>query len=288
MAHALMDYFDLNHVQRKHYSVERLRYADMAKAEGRKRRNEPQLIFSLPLSYDYFETHDLPGTTAEEDEGEESEGDSNEKQQIIAKAFKHQICTLAFRKLHNVGALASQRLNKYLSGDVSVGQNRNKGRKWPGGVRFAEAYESMRDSLNVLMEEHREDQQLGPDDDVILPLQISRRKCYEQWCHDRGWDVKKKNADTGQYAGSGAWDVAPGFFRTLEDALANGGEARNVAKLPVSWTLYSKFWREEFPQLKTQGRVGKGMFGGAYDFERKKYYNRKQRTRASSGLYDSE
>lgn len=68
-------------------------------------------------------------------------------------------------------------------------------------------------------------------------------------------------------------EVFPGFYETDEEAIANGGDVTNVAKLAVSWHFFLRFWSNEFPNLKTQGRVGKGMFGGKYDFEKKRYYN---------------
>jgi len=309
VAHALMDYFDLNHLQRKHYTVERLRYAEMGKTtsttsgggdSSRKRKlaglaQQQERIFSLPLSYEYFERHHMSRAAVEEEEDGDEDGDEDggghcqqdeeeeennaNKQQIIGQAFRHRICTHAFHTIHNIGSQARSTLNKYANGDLSVGQHSNKGRTWAGSKKFSEGYDSMRDSLNALMEEQRAIQRLGPEDDVVLPLHLSRRKCYEQWSRERGWVVTKKNIDTGQYDAPENWEVVPGFYRSEEEALADGasgGDLRKVAKLAISWTVYSKFWIAEFPQLKTQGRVGKGMFGGAYDFETKKYYNRKK------------
>eukprot|EP00584_Thalassiosira_punctigera_P005106 CAMPEP_0172536986 /NCGR_PEP_ID=MMETSP1067-20121228/8685_1 /TAXON_ID=265564 ORGANISM="Thalassiosira punctigera, Strain Tpunct2005C2" /NCGR_SAMPLE_ID=MMETSP1067 /ASSEMBLY_ACC=CAM_ASM_000444 /LENGTH=435 /DNA_ID=CAMNT_0013322185 /DNA_START=97 /DNA_END=1401 /DNA_ORIENTATION=- len=199
VSHSLMDYFDLNHLQRKHHTVERLRYAETAKRDGHSSHKGPQRIFSLPLSYEYFEEHHLRGATEEDGDGEESGIASKE---VIGQAFKHRICAHAFHSLHHIGNSARSTLNEYANGNVSVGQNGNKGREWPGNKKFAEAYESMRDYMNALSDEHRERQRLGPDDDVVLPLHLSRRKCFERWSRERGWDVKKNNAETGQYAGS--------------------------------------------------------------------------------------
>mmetsp|Transcript_18413 Transcript_18413/g.32399 ORF Transcript_18413/g.32399 Transcript_18413/m.32399 type:complete len:304 (-) Transcript_18413:20-931(-) len=289
VSHAIMDYYDLTSLQRKHYAVERLRYAGMGKQQQRKgdsqsvnKNKGPQRIFSLPLSYEYFEENHLPGVVEEEEEEEEEDvsGDHGNKQEVIGQAFKHSICSHAFHNIHHIGGSLRQTLNKYANGDLSVGQHGNAGKKWGCGKKYMEAYESLRDSLNMLMEEYREygnhnHHNSIDNDDVILPLQLSQRKWFERWTRERGWNTKKVNASTGQYEGAENWDIVPGFYRTEEEAIENGGDVRNVAKIAISWTVFNKFWNTEFPQLKTQGRVGKGMFGGKYDFEKKKYYTKK-------------
>lgn len=177
------------------------------------------------------------------------------------------MCFLSFLLL---GTTQRKTLRKYANGDVSVGQHGNAGKAWAGGGKYAEAYASLRDTLRAVTEEHREHE----DDcgDVVLPVGLSRRRVYERWTRDRGWAVTKRDKSTGQYTDSKTWETVPGFYRTKEDAVEHGGDARHVAKLAVSWTLFAGFWNKEFPCLKTQGRVGKGMFGGKYDFETKKYY----------------
>ena len=107
-----MDYYDLTALQRKHYAVERLRYAGMgASAKQRKcdqsgnKKSGPQRIFSLPLSYEYFEENHLPGVVEEEEEEDENDvsGYDSNKQEVIGQAFQHSICSHAFHNIHHIG-----------------------------------------------------------------------------------------------------------------------------------------------------------------------------------------
>lgn len=122
VSHAILRYFELTALQRKHYLVERTRYSEMCK-QTRSPKDERgkeivQRIFALPLSYEYFEQTSLNEENEDDEEQEESDeedqgdggnaGNSN-KQQLVAEAFRYRICSHAFRNLHHVGKLQSQK-----------------------------------------------------------------------------------------------------------------------------------------------------------------------------------
>ena len=109
--------------------------------------------------------------------------------------------------------------------------------------------------LNMITEEFREHE--NEKGEIILPVEISRRKTFVRWCHDRGWNVKKLHKSKTQRAQTDEWNVRPGFFRTEEEAIENGGDGRNVAKVVFSWTAFMTFWKAEFPHLISQGWSGK-------------------------------
>ena len=291
VSHAILNYYEMTPLQRKHYSVERMRYAEMAKRE--KPGNKVQRIYALPLCYKYFEEEQqqqqLSDGMDEEDGQECDEGHkenskqaegseevnvdanktSNKQQQMmmISDAFKQKICLHAFHNLHHIGTSQRQTLDKYANGDLSVGTHGNAGKKWNGNKKYIAAYESCRDLLNALTEEYRDIEE--PNGDITLPLVVSKRKTYESWIAMMGYVPQKYDVSLGQYSKPEDWPLQPGYYKMEEEAVMNGGK---VAKAIFSWTVFARFWREQFPHLKTQGRVGKGLHGGKYDFETKKYY----------------
>eukprot|EP00581_Thalassiosira_minuscula_P016182 CAMPEP_0183732328 /NCGR_PEP_ID=MMETSP0737-20130205/38182_1 /TAXON_ID=385413 /ORGANISM="Thalassiosira miniscula, Strain CCMP1093" /LENGTH=511 /DNA_ID=CAMNT_0025965313 /DNA_START=88 /DNA_END=1623 /DNA_ORIENTATION=+ len=276
ISNALLEYYELSPIMRKRYAVERMRYAELGKRKNYQPKEGPQRVYMLPLSYEYLE-----GKTSEEEEEEENddgEGDeehisskkNGKRQEMIAEAFKHRICVNAFRNIHNIGSTQCRTLFQYQNGDLSAIQHGNSGKEWHSTKKYAEVYQSLRDSLTILFEEYQQD--ANRKGEIMLPSQFSKRKWFENWTRSRGWDPKKLNPTLTLYHRVEDWDLMPGFYRSEEEAIAHGGDARNVAKTPVSWTVFARFWNAEFPQLKTRGRVGKGMFGGKYDFDKKKYY----------------
>ena len=72
---------------------------------------------------------------------------------------------------------------------------------------------------------------LADGDKITLPSHFSKRKLYEHWCRQRGWDIQKLDSKTNQYVAIDQWDVLPGFYKTEEEALANGGDEVMLPKL---------------------------------------------------------
>lgn len=79
--------------------------------------------------------------------------------------------------------------------------------KWSGHKKYSVAYDSLRDALNILTEEYS---QYGKKNEIILPLQISKRKIYKRWQNERGWKVTRRWTktdvmDIGENWGSLSW-----------------------------------------------------------------------------------
>ena len=255
VSNAILDYYEMTPLQKKHYCVERMRHADMqTRGEHNPWKHGIERNYMLPLSYKYFEQKYF---TSEIDSDEDESGDDNsgsnkinKHEPMIGEAFKHCICKHAFHTLHNMGSTVVKTLGKYASGDLSVAQHKNAKKEWSGAKKYASAYESLRDSLNMVAEEYKH---LADGDTITLPPYFSKRKHYEHWCRQRGWDIQKLDSKTNQYVAIDEWDVLPGFYKTEEEALANGGDEINVAKVVVSWSGFTRFWNKDFSHLRSQG-----------------------------------
>ncbi|KAL7545923.1 hypothetical protein ACHAWF_009272 [Thalassiosira exigua] len=268
VSHAILDFCDLSKPQRKHYLVGQYRYAEMGKSAGTKFKGNP--IYTLPLSYDYFERCHRQDEAKESEDADDDIDSVSKKREMIGQAFQHRICRDAFQALHNLGETLHRSVKLYANGDVTSGQHGNAEKPWAGGRKFIDAYQSIRDKLNVVREEYR---QYEEDGEILLPHGISRRYVYEAWVAERGWEITKKRncKESGQYKPFDEWNVLPGFYKTEEEAIADGGDVRKVAKVVVSWNGLNRIWTDEFPDLKSRGRVGRGMYGGQYNFEKKQY-----------------
>ena len=67
------------------------------------------------------------------------------------------------------------------------------------------------------------------------------------------------------YAKVADFELLDGYYKTEEEeslAEAEGRYIVGVAKRVVAFTNFMYCWNNEFPNMKTQGRVGKGMFIG--------------------------
>ena len=260
VSNAILDYYEMTPLQKKHYCVERMRHADMqTRGECNPWKHGIERNYMLPLSYKYFEQKYFTSDSEIDSDEDESGGDNsgsnkiNKHESMIGEAFKHCICKHAFHTLHNMGSTVVKTLGKYASGDLSVAQHKNAKKEWSGAKKYAEAYESLRDSLNMVAEEYKH---LADGDKITLPSHFSKRKLYEHWCRQRGWDIQKLDSKTNQYVAIDEWDVLPGFYKTEEEALANGGDESNVAKIVVSWSGFTRFWNKDFSHLRSRGCGG--------------------------------
>lgn len=103
------------------------------------------------------------------------------------------------------------------------------------------------------------------EEEFFLPVSISKRNFYEDWCRKRGWEPIKADAANGKYAKVAEFELRNGYYKNEEDATLAETEGRyvvGVAKRVVAFTNFHTCWSEDFPNMKTQGRVGKGMFIG--------------------------
>eukprot|EP00986_Skeletonema_menzelii_P019410 scaffold27929_cov177-Skeletonema_menzelii.AAC.1 len=275
MCHAILEYSDMTHIQKKHYTVERMRYAKIvargSESDTRKRRVVEQL-YALPLSYKYLENdtdildydEDCDSSAADLDfNGDSSQHLScQEQQRQISEAFSNRICEATFLRLHNVGQHAEMTHKQYIGGDLSIITHQNTGKKRKR--KTDGATEDIRSLLQALYDEYINSSECKREgDDFFLPVSISKRHSYEEWCRRRGWEpIKLFN---GQYAKLTDFKLLDGYYKTEENASvaeADGRHVVGVAGILVSFANFITCWNNEFPNMKTQGRVGKGLFIG--------------------------
>jgi len=282
MCHAILEYSDMTHVQKKHHVVERMRYAKMVsrKTEGDSNRIVEQL-YGLPLSYEYLENNndmecDDAAASSAADADAQVDADSShpsphqeqqqqqQQQQQLSEAFSHRICASAFFRLHSIGPHAEKIHKQYIGGDLSIITHQNAGKKRKR--KTTDAMNDLRSSLQALYDEYINSSECKrKGDDFTLPVSISKRNYYEEWCRERGWDPIKTDTANGQYAKVADFELLDGYYRTEEEeslAEAEGRYVVGVAKRVVAFTNFMYCWNNEFPNMKTQGRVGKGMFIG--------------------------
>eukprot|EP00984_Skeletonema_dohrnii_P020759 scaffold10192_cov121-Skeletonema_dohrnii-CCMP3373.AAC.1 len=279
MCHAILEYSDMTHVQKKHHVVERMRYAKMVsrKAEGDSNRIVEQL-YGLPLSYEYLENNndmecdDAAAASSaanadaqvDDDSSHPSSYQEQQQQQQLSEAFSHRICASAFFRLHSIGPHAEKIHKQYIGGDLSIITHQNAGKKRKR--KTTDAMNDLRSSLQALYDEYINSSECKrKGDDFTLPVNISKRNYYEEWCRKRGWEPSKTDTANGQYAKVVDFELLDGYYRTEEEeslAEAEGRYVVGVAKRVVAFTNFMYCWNNEFPNMKTQGRVGKGMFIG--------------------------
>ena len=98
VSNAILDYYEMSALQKKHYCVERMRHADMqTRGEHNPWKHGIERNYMLPLSYTYFEqkyfTSDI-GSDEEDESGDDKSGSNkiNKHETMIGEAFKHCIC----------------------------------------------------------------------------------------------------------------------------------------------------------------------------------------------------
>ncbi len=277
MCHAILEYSDMTHGQKKHYNVERMRYAKMvSKMTPRERQSKKKTeqVFALPLSYEYLEKSRDVIVDDEDDASSTTEAavdtelsrplSSQEQQQQISEAFLHRICEAAYLRLHNIGASAEKAHKHYIGGNLSIVTHQNTGKKRKR--KTDDAMADLRASLQALHDEYvHSDECERKGDDFILPVSISKRNYWENWCRERGWEPHKIDSANGQYAKVKDFELLDGYYKTEEDASLAEAEGRHVvgvASRIISFGHFNTCWVDEFPSMKTQGRVGRGLFIG--------------------------
>ncbi len=273
MCHAILEYSDMTHVQKKHHNVERLRYAKMvSKMTPRERQSKKKTeqLFALPLSYRYLENNrvsivDASSVTETAVANDSSHPlSSQEQQQQISEAFSHRVCEASWLRLLNIGHHAQKVHKQYIAGNLSIITHQNTGKK---RKRKAEdAIEDLRASLQALHDEYINSSECKrKGDEFTLPVSISKRNYYESWCRERGWEPIKVDTTNGQYAKVKDFELLDGYYKTEELASLAEAEGRHVvgvAKEVISFANFNSSWNDLFPNMKTQGRIGRGLFIG--------------------------
>ena len=208
MCHAILEYSDMTHVQKKHHVVERMRYANMVsrKTEGDSNRIVEQL-YGLPLSYEYLENNndmecdDAAASPADvqvgaDDSTHPPSSQEQEQQQQLSEAFSHRICASAFFRLHSIGPHAEKIHKQYIGGDLSIITHQNAGKKRMR--KTTDAMNDLRSSLQALCDEYINSSECKrKGDEFTLPVSISKRNYYEEWCRKRGWEPIKTDTAIG-------------------------------------------------------------------------------------------
>lgn len=280
MCHAILEYSEMTHGQKKHHNVERMRYAKMvSKMTPRERQSKKKTeqVFALPLSYEYLEQNrdvtvddedDASSSATATDTAVDTESplplSSQEQQQQISEAFSHRICEAAYLRLHNIGASAEKAHKQYIGGNLSIMTHQNAGKKRKR--KTDDAMADLRASLQALHDEYvHSDECERKGDEFILPVSISKRYYWENWCRERGWEPHKTDSANSQYAKVNDFELLDGYYKTEEDASLAEAEGRHVvgvASRIISFGHFNTCWVDEFPNMKTRGRVGRGLFIG--------------------------
>ena len=260
VAHDVLDYAELSPAGRKHRAVERMRAGGVGPAVAGGGGGTAM----LPLKYEVLDEHwSRISDSASESDTAAARADLESVRDAVGRAFATRICRSAFCALYNIGTDRRRSLLTYASGDLGSVRHGNAGSK-NRSARFADAHASLRSSLDGIVARHAHLRD-GSSGEIVLPPSSSKRRWYEDWCAGRGWVARKVNTKTGQYDSASNYDLAPGFYRTAEEARAAGAEEGRVASIVVNWTSAARIWSEEYPHLKTTGRRGRGLHGGNYD-----------------------
>ena len=89
------------------------------------------------------------------------------------------------------------------------------------------------------------------NDYVYLSPAFSKRRCYLEICHKRGWVAVWLDKHKQKFKPIREWNLREGFYRTQEEAVLGRGE---VAKRVVSRRSFLRCWAENFPKLKVRAK----------------------------------
>ena len=270
----VFDYLKKSDMEKRCYVVERMRFAKMITTSkvklGEKDGGgdaQAKLVYTLPINYDYLEDqYAVVDNNADHsetaDDGPSSQPPTAQEQQQISEAFSHGICEDAFFRLLNIGVTAQHKHSQYIDGKIPSKPEGGRKRK----RKTTDAVENALATLQALHDEYVHSDECKREGDAFyLPVTISKRNFYEDWCRACGWSPVKTDTANGLYAKLDGFNLLEGYFRTDEDAaqaLAEGRYVVGVAKRVISFTQFSTYWKDEFPTMKTIGRVGKGCFIG--------------------------
>ena len=243
IALALQMHFDLDESNKKCQLVAEKRHADRL-TKGSKLGRSPK-PFQLPMFVGQL--------TGEEDD------DFHED---IREAMEHGICLSAWTTLYNIGRKALEKIRSIVSGMQSMVHGNTGKRNIDEGRE--DAYQNIIDVLRGLEEEEStpfavrtvrdsagRSSLRDNNDYVYLSPAFSKRRCYLEICHKRGWVAVWLDKHKQKFKPIREWNLREGFYRTQEEAVLGRGE---VAKRVVSRRSFLRCWAENFPKLKVRAK----------------------------------